>query len=136
MKPQLAVVFLVDLITVISYNECMMNKKGNTVSKMQTYLIYQLPFENENTRDLSFMTPAEIESISDQFELVARVDARSLDTVFRIANFVSEEDESLIEVVGEMHSLSVGDIVVNLDTDESFVCLNYGWKKIAMKESV
>lgn len=106
------------------------------MSKMSTYLVYQLPFENENSRELSFMTEKQIEEISDQFELVARVDARSMDEVFRIANFVCEEDSSLIEVVGKMHSLSVGDIVVNLDTDESFVCANYGWKKIEMKESV
>ncbi len=106
------------------------------MSKMSTYLVYQLPFENENSRDLYFMNEIQIEEISDQFELVARVDARSMDEVFRIANFVCEEDASLIEVVGKMHSLSVGDIVCNLDTDESFVCASFGWKKINMKESV
>jgi hypothetical protein len=57
-----------------------------------------------------------------------------MDAVFRIANFVCEEDASLIEVVGEMHSLSVGDIVHNLDTDETFVVANFGFEKINMKE--
>ena len=106
------------------------------MSNITTYMIYQLPFDNENSRDLYFMEPNQIEEISDQFELVARVDARSMDEVFRIANFVCQEDESLIEIVGKMHSLSVGDIVHNLDTDETFVCANYGWNKINMKESV
>jgi hypothetical protein len=113
----------------------MMNEKGNEM-KMTTYMVYQLPFGNENARELSFMSDKEIEEISDQYELVARVDARSMDEVFRIANFVCDEDASLIEVVGEMHSLSVGDIVHNLETDETFVCANYGWNKIEMKESV
>ncbi len=102
---------------------------------MTKYAIYQLPFENKNSRDLYFMKPNEIESISDEFEMVARVDARSMDEVFRIANFVCESDASLIEVVGEMHSLSVGDIVHNLDTDETFVVANFGFEKINMKEA-
>jgi hypothetical protein len=114
----------------------MMNRKGNEMNKMTTYVIYQLPFENENVRGLTFMSDKEIEEISDQYEIVARVDARSMDEVFRIANFVCDEDASLIEVVGEMHSLSVGDIVHNLETDETFVCANCGWNKIEMKESV
>jgi hypothetical protein len=103
--------------------------------KMTKYAIYQLPFENKNSRELYFMKPNEIELISDEFELVAHVDARSMDEVFRIANFVCESDASLIEVVGKMHSLSVGDIVHNLDTDETFVVANFGFEKINMKEA-
>ena len=112
------------------------NGKGNKMSKMTTYMIYQLPFDNKNSREISFLNEKQIEEISDEFELVARVDARSLDEVFRIGNFVCEEDATKIEVVGEMHSLSVGDIVHNIETDETFVCANIGWKKIQMKESV
>ena len=47
----------------------MMNKKGNEM-KMTTYMIYQLPFENENCRELTFMSDKEIEEISDQYEIV------------------------------------------------------------------
>jgi hypothetical protein len=103
---------------------------------MTRYAIFQLPEDNANIRDLYFMTPKQIEEISDQFELVARVDARSLETVFRIANFVCEEDKTLIEIYGEMHSLSVGDIVQNLDDDKTFVCAKVGWVEIQMKECV
>lgn len=101
---------------------------------MTKYAIYQLPFENKNSRELYFMKPNEIESISDEFELVAWVDAQSKDDVFRIANFVCEQDASLITVVDKMHSLSVGDIVHNLDTDETFVVARFGFEKINMKE--
>jgi hypothetical protein len=110
-----------------------MNRKGN---EMKSYLVYQLPFENEKSRDVSFMNEKEIEAISDEFELVARVDARTLDECFRIANFVCEDDATLIEVVGKMHSLSVGDIVVDLETDQAYVCASFGWEKIDMKECV
>jgi hypothetical protein len=33
-----------------------------------------------------------------------------------------------------MHSVSVGDIVHNLDTDETFVVARFGFEKITMKE--
>jgi deferrochelatase/peroxidase EfeB len=110
----------------------MMNEKG-TVMK---YAIYQLPFENQNSRDLYFMNAKQIEEISDQFEMVAHVEARTMDEVFRIANFICESDADLIEVVGKMHSLSVGDIVHNLETDETFVVASFGFDKIDMKECV
>lgn len=113
----------------------MMNKKGN-VMKHVRYCVYQLPFENENSRNLYFMAPKEIEEISDQYELVCQIDARSMDEAFRIGNFVLEEDRSLIEVVGEMHSISVGDIIHNLETDETFLVMDYGFTKIEMKEAV
>lgn len=106
------------------------------MAKMTRYAVYQLPFENPKIRDLSFMKPNEIEAISDEFEVVATVDARSLDEVFRIGNFVSEDDSTLIEVVGEMHSISVGDIIHNLETDETHVVDRIGFMKINMKESV
>ena len=106
------------------------------MAKMTKFAVYQLPFENPKIRDLSFLKPTEVEAISDQFELVAQVDARSLDQVFRIGNFVSKEDETLIQVLGEMHSISVGDIIHNLETDETHVVARYGFDKINMKEAV
>jgi len=105
------------------------------MAKMTKFAVYQLPFENPKIRDLSFLKPTEVEAISDEFELVAQVDARSLDQVFRIGNFVSKEDETLIQVLGDMHSISVGDIIHNLETDETHVVARYGFDKINMKEA-
>lgn len=106
------------------------------MSRINTYAVYQLPFEHEKSRDISFLNPLEIEAISCDFELVARIDARSLDEVFRIGNFVSEADDSLREVVGEMHSISVGDIIENLSTGDTWVVDSIGFVKITMKEAV
>jgi hypothetical protein len=115
----------------------MMNKK-EIAMKFQRYAIYQLPFENENSRELSFMSAQQIEEISDQFEFVAVIEARSLDHVFHISNACGEDPalESLIERVEPMSSISVGDIIHNLETDETHVVANYGFDKINMKESV
>ena len=103
---------------------------------MTNYLIYQLPFEHKNKRDMSFFDAKQIEEISDEYELVAQVTARSLDECFRIGNFVCEEDQTLIKVVGKMHSLSVGDIVVDLNANTEYVCASFGWEEIEMKECV
>ena len=106
------------------------------MSKMTRFAVYQLPELHAKIRDLSFMKPNEIEEISGDYELVATVDARSLEGVFRIGNFIVEEDKTLIDIVGEMHSISVGDIIHNLETDETHVVDHIGFMKINMKESV
>ena len=104
--------------------------------KMNRYAVYQLDFEHPARRDVTFMEASEIEAISDEYDFVAIIDGRSLDDVFHASNCcgMDEKLESLIERVGDMTSLSVGDIVHNLTTDETFVCSSYGWTKINMKE--
>lgn len=104
--------------------------------KVTRYAVYQLPFENENSRELSFMEASQIEAISDQYELVAIIDGKSLDDVFYISNACSEDEklETLIERIQPMHSISVGDIIHNLETDETWVVANYGFDLINMKE--
>lgn len=103
--------------------------------KMNTYAVYQLPFDNPKKRDMGFISAKQIEKISDEYEVVARIDARSADEAFRIGNFVCEEDKTLIEIVGEMHSISVGDILLNLTTDTAMVVDKVGFSKITMKEA-
>ena len=97
---------------------------------MTTYALYQVPFENDLIRDIRFMNPIEIEAVSDQYELVATVEANSLEGVFHFGNM----QRSKFNVVGEMVSVSVGDIIHNLDTDETHVVDNIGFVKINMKE--
>jgi hypothetical protein len=123
----------VDLFSNIAHTMPMLNKKGTA---MQRYAIYQLPFENENSRDLSFMSAKEVEEISDQFEFVGIIDGRSLEDVFHTSNCCDMDPalESLIERIEPMHSLSVGDIVHNLATDETFMVDVVGFKRINMKE--
>jgi len=107
------------------------------MSRINTYTVYQLPFEDPRSRDLSFMNPLEIEAISDEYELVAQIDAHTLDEVFRIGNFVVDEDVTLRHVVADegMRSISVGDIIHNLETDVTHVVDRIGFVKITMKEA-
>lgn len=103
---------------------------------MYQYAIYQMPEDHKNIRDLSFMSAKEIEAISDEYEFVAAVKAKTLDHVFRIGNFVVKEDRELIAIIGDMRSVSVGDIIECIETGETVVVANYGFDKIQMKEAV
>ena len=94
------------------------------------YALYQMPFENDLIRDIRFMNALQIEEVSDQYELVATVEAEDLDEVFFFGNM----KRSKFNVVGEMVSVSVGDIIHNLTTDETHVVDNIGFVKINMKE--
>ena len=109
-----------------------MNKeqmKAHLKGPTKTYAVYQVPFENDLIRDKSFMSPEQIEEVSDQYELVGTVEAVDLDQVFFYGNMQREK----FNVVGEMVSVSVGDIIHNLTTDETFVVEMMGFKKIYMK---
>ena len=98
----------------------------------KTYAVYQVPFENDLIRDIRFMNAREIEDVSDQYECVATVEADSLDQVFEYGNMQREK----FIVVGEMVSVSVGDIIHNLETDETHLVDTIGFVKITMKETV
>jgi hypothetical protein len=103
---------------------------------MTQYLIFQLDYENPKSRDLTFMSSQEIADISDEYDLVGVIHAESLDDVFYKTNIGGRELEKNIYRVGEMASVSVGDIVVSLANDQAYVCAAYGWDEIEMKVAV
>jgi hypothetical protein len=122
----------------------MMIKKGNEMTKeqlMEEYLngpttkfaVYQVPEETPMNliRDISFLTPKEVEAVSEYHELVGFVEAVDLEQVFFYGNMEHEK----FTMVGPMRSVSVGDIIHNLKTDETFVVARFGFEKINMKEA-
>ena len=111
-----------------------MNEREN---RMNTYLVYQLPSENDKMRDLYFMDHKQIEAISDEFEVVAEIVADSLDEVFRLGNFMGDDAEIDAKVKTQgMRSVSVGDILVSTYTGLEYVVTADGFELIEMKESV
>ena len=115
-----------------------MNKAQMTKEQLRAYLdgatskyaVYQVPFENDLIRDVGFMTAEQIQEVSDQFELVGTVDAVDCEQVFFFGNIQREK----FTLHGEMVSVSVGNIIHNLDTDETHVVEMMGFKQIKMKE--
>lgn len=98
---------------------------------MSKYAIYQLPDSNPKIRDLYFMEKNEIEKISDEYELVGIIEANDFEQAFTIGNIWAEDK---IEVVGDMRSVSVGDILENLTTGVTMVVERYGFSEIVMRE--
>ena len=100
---------------------------------MKRFALFQLPEESKFIRDLYFMSAKEIAEISDEYRMVALVNAKTLDDVFNVGNI---GPESKIERVESMHSVSVGDIIQDVIDDKTFVVAKYGFEEINMKESV
>jgi hypothetical protein len=112
----------------------MMNKKGNA---MMNFALYQLPETSSSIRDLYFLKPSEIEAISDEYELVAIGQADSLSEVFSMGNGQpSGHRGGCMKSLQPRRSVSVGDIIHDLDTDCVHVVARYGFDRIVMKESV
>jgi hypothetical protein len=101
--------------------------------QMKRFALFQLPEESKFIRDLYFMSAKEIAEISDEYRMVALVDAKTLDDVFNVGNI---GPESKIERVESMHSVSVGDIIQDVIDNKTFVVAKYGFEEINMKESV
>lgn len=64
---------------------------------------------------------------SEEYKKVAEIKAESLDEAFAVGNIGPEEN---IKCFAPMHSVSVGDILVDVVTDEIFAVAPYGFEKI------
>lgn len=99
------------------------------------FAVYQLPETSASIRDLYFLKPAEIEAISDEYELVAIGQADSLSEVFSLGNGQpSGHRGGWMRSEKPRRSVSVGDIIHDLDTDCTHVVERYGFARIMMKE--
>jgi hypothetical protein len=77
------------------------------------------------------MDPLEIEAVSDQYELVGTVEANNPEEVFHFGNIERQK----FTVVGEMVSVSVGDIIEEIETGKTWVVDKIGFVLINMKEA-
>ncbi len=64
------------------------------------------------------------------FTHVANVRVESLDDAFRTMNLWSDEDELKVDRLSSLHSLSVGDVLVDDETGEAWMCAPVGWTRI------
>ena len=103
---------------------------------MMNFAVYQLPEDSSSIRDLYFLKPSEIEAISDEYELVAIGQADSLDEVFSLGNGQPSGHRGgwMRSEKWPRRSVSVGDIIHDLDTDCTHVVERYGFARIVMKE--
>lgn len=100
----------------------------------KTFAIYQI--HNNDIRrnsDVTFKPSAELVSAhADDYELVAHIDSwnGTLDNVFLISN--SGQHETLIDRKAPMHSISVGDVIKDLETGKCVVVNCFGFLDCAI----
>ena len=70
--------------------------------------------------------------MSEYFELVAIVEARDLDDVFKIGNI--GPDEAIIRVADRMHSVSCGDIIEDHESGQCFMVDTTDFTKVEFLE--
>jgi hypothetical protein len=81
---------------------------------MQNYQVYQMNFRNvpEALLNITFRPNAEmIVNAKNYYQKVAVIEAEGFDDVFAISNL--GEEEHLITRLAPMHSVSVGDVIVD-----------------------
>lgn len=80
-------------------------------------------------RDVTFFGSESWEpKMATRYNLVARCEADNLDEVFHMGNGYG--DTSKFEALERMHSVSVGDLVEDVETGELFMCDPEGWTSI------
>ena len=73
----------------------------------------------------------------EEYKFVAVVDASNIDDVFEATNHIRsdwQENDNVQSFGQDNRSTSVGDIVINMDTLESYLCDSFGWKEIDSKK--
>ena len=75
-----------------------------------------------------------------EYKAVALVESVNVEDVFRITNHIESNwtnNREVFAVLGDRHrSTSVGDIAVNLDTNEAFLCASCGWDRVELDVNV
>ena len=111
---------------------------SNEEITMKTFTVYQL--QGPNYRDARFNlgfgdNPVALaEKLFNQrsYQLVADIKAVDLNHVFQIGNIGPEEN---ITRIGQMCSLSVGDVIQCQETGDCFLIANFGFQKLFEKEA-
>lgn len=94
---------------------------------MKSFNVYQMSENSPFLRELFFMSEDDIEKVTDQYELVATIEADDLEDVFDIGNI---GPESKITRHKSMRSVSVGDIIEASKSGKFFVVAHMGFKQL------
>ena len=84
-------------------------------------------------RDVKFSGSEKyVPSMSEYFEIAATLEAKDLDDVFKIGNV--GPTELVVRHIDRMHSVSIGDIIENVETGECFMVDPEGFTEIEFLE--
>jgi hypothetical protein len=83
-------------------------------------------FKNRYLNTMMSPTPEAIQEAVAMYEMVAEIDANDLEQVFEIGNVGPEKN---IKRLKPMHSVSVGDVILN-NVGKAFYVDNYGFGEV------
>ena len=112
---------------------------------MPSYLLYQIKLSNDQYkeelfRELKFKTmmlqdkdaqlAVNAASVFNLYKLVALIAADDLEEAFDAGNGYSKSSRTRIEKFRHAYSMSVGDVVVDINAEKAYVCCSVGWQQI------
>lgn len=112
---------------------------------MPSYLLYQIKlsddqFEEELFRELKYKTmllkqedaqlAVNAASVFNLYKLVALIAAHDLGEAFNVGNGYPTSNKSRIEKFRHAYSVSVGDVLVDIEAEKAYACCSYGWQQI------
>ena len=112
---------------------------------MPSYLLYQIKLSNDQYkeelfRELKFKTmmlqekdaqlAVHAASVFNLYKLVALIAAHDIEEAFNVGNGYHTSSKSSIEKFRHAYSMSVGDVVVDINAEKAYVCCSVGWQQI------
>jgi hypothetical protein len=112
---------------------------------MPSYLLYQIKlsddqYKEELFRELKFKTmmlqdkdaqlAVHAASVFNLYKLVALIAADDIEEAFNVGNGYPTSSRSRIEKFRHAYSMSVGDVLVDINAEKAYVCCSVGWQQI------
>jgi hypothetical protein len=112
---------------------------------MPSYLLYQIKlsddqFKEELFRELKYKTmtlknedaqlAVNAASVFNLYKLVALIAAHDIEEAFNVGNGYPSSSRSRIEKFRHAYSMSVGDVLIDIEAEKAYACCSYGWQQI------
>ena len=112
---------------------------------MSSYLLYQVKMSEEQWaeelfREIKYKTMrlsqdnAQLAvngaSILDLYKVVALIVAEDLEEAFNAGNGYPNNANTRIEKFQQAHSMSIGDVLVDIEAEKAYACCSYGWQQV------
>lgn len=103
--------------------------KLNT-QQIQTQVFRDIKFDTMMLRDGEAQKPVDAACALNLYKLVALIAADNLEEAFSVGNGYPNSRRSRIEKFRPSSSVSVGDVLIDIEAEKAYACCSYGWQQI------
>ena len=103
--------------------------KLNT-QQIQTQVFRDIKFDTMMLRDGEAQKPVDAACALNLYKLVALIAADNLEEAFSVGNGYPNSRRSRIEKFRHAYSMSVGDVLIDIEAEKAYACCSYGWQQI------